>query len=295
MTKSKISRKHHYVPQFYLRGFLDDNGHFFLLDKITGKISKTNTRDVFFEKDRNTTTGPKGEKSDWMEKIYSNVENDVAPVFDRIITQKHNVELSHRDKLLLSLHVATLYWRLPTSDNISDEIRNEKGFDSVPFDLFHRDGTTADSAERKKILSDENMRRAYRLLLTFTPFSNRDYVNQVFNCKILFNDPGYFLICDNPIIKKSEAKNSDLLDEFIVPLSKECILINNKVLLPKKIPDELFIQMGIAILDQANRFICGHDELFLEKIVEHYKVYEKFNKTDIIIPELFEMIKNIEE
>jgi Protein of unknown function (DUF4238) len=291
MNTSKISRRHHYVPQFHLRGFLNDTDSFFLFDKHTGKIYKTNTKNVLFKKDRNITINPDGKKDDWLEKMYSSVELISVPVFNKIVKQKHGVKLNHHDMLSLSLHIATLYWRLPNSDRVSDKIRSEKGFDAIPFDLFHKDGTAVDIEEKKSVLSDENMKRTYRLLLPFASFYDQDYVNRVFNWKVLFNDPGYFLICDNPVIKRSKVNNSNMLDEFIVPLSKECIIINNKAFSLEGMPDEFYVQMGAVMFNQADRFVCGHNKLFLENAFKYYKVYERFGKTDKIIPELFEMIE----
>ena len=291
MDLPKISRRHHYIPQFHLKGFLNDGGKIYLFDKVTKKISRTNTKNVLLKKDRNLTVDSNGEKNDLLEKIYSSIEEVSVPVFDEIVKQKHEIKFSHYDKLSLSIYVATLYWRLPTSDEASNRIRNENGFDAVPFNLFKKNGTVANNEERKKVLSNENIKKAYRLFLPFASFYDQDYVNQVLKWRFLFNDPGYFLICDNPIIKKNKVKNPNILNEFIVPLSKDCLLINNDIISTENWSKEFFVQMGVAMFKQAERFVCGHNKLFLEKINEHYNVYERYNKTDRILPDLFKMVE----
>jgi hypothetical protein len=289
--KNKISRVHHYVPQFHLKGFLNDKGSFFVFDKITGKLRETNTRDVLFEKDRNTAIFPNGEKTDCLEEIYADIEKVFLSVFEKIQKQKWSAKFSHKDKLSISLYIATLYWRLPTSDVISDKIRETEGFKAIPFKLFRKDGSRANDKEARKALSVDGLMKSYRLLLPFATFYKQDYPTRVFNWRFLFNNPGYFMIGDNPVIKRGEGVDTDILDEFVIPLSKECLLINNAIVLSGKLPEEFFVQMGLTIFHQSERFVCCHDKLFLEKIINlYYSVCKKFGKTGIIKSDLFDMI-----
>ncbi len=48
------SKRHHYLPQFYLRGFTDNKGEFYVFDKQTEEIRKSNPLNSFFENHRNT-------------------------------------------------------------------------------------------------------------------------------------------------------------------------------------------------------------------------------------------------
>jgi len=287
----KISKKHHYIPQCHLRGFLNDQGSFFIFDKKTGKLRETNTADVLFEKDRNTTISLDGHKSDWLEKVYNSLENKIAPIFNEINTEKGRHRFSNSNKLNLGLYIATLYWRLPVTDHISEKIKKDRGLAATPFNLFRKDGSSATETEKKQILATKGMEKAYRLLLTFASIHNQDYLKQIFSWKFLFNDPGYFLICDNPIIKDGEIDDVDVLNKFVMPLSKECLLINNEFVPVNRLPKYFFIQMGVAMFHQAERFVCCHDRNFLEHIIKYYDdVYKKFDKTESIIPELFNML-----
>jgi hypothetical protein len=42
-------KKQHYVPQGYLRGFTDEDGHLFAFDKVTSKVFNTNPLNVAAE------------------------------------------------------------------------------------------------------------------------------------------------------------------------------------------------------------------------------------------------------
>lgn len=292
LKNNKISRKHHYIPQFHLKGFLDDvSGSFFVFDKKNGKFWETNTKDIFFEKDRNIIIFPNGDKSDFLENLYTDIEKVALPVFKKIQEQRSTAKISYYDKLYLSVGITALYWRLPSSDVLSDKIRETQGFDNVHFNLSKKDGSQVNEEKIKKLLSSEPMRRTYRLLLPFEVYYDQNFPLLVYNWQVLFNDPGYFMIGDNPIIMRNKLTGVGILDEFVVPLSKECLLINNKIIPTEKLPGHFFIQMALVIFHQADRFVCCHNKQFLEKIISSYNdIYIKFDKTEEIKKEFFDMI-----
>lgn len=50
-------RKHHYVSQFYLRGFTDDKKQLLVTDRPTEKVFRTNPTNVAAQRDFNTIEG----------------------------------------------------------------------------------------------------------------------------------------------------------------------------------------------------------------------------------------------
>lgn len=52
---TSISSKHHYIPQYYIKGFLDNEHLFYKYDKIRDsfKTGKVGSKGVFFELHRN--------------------------------------------------------------------------------------------------------------------------------------------------------------------------------------------------------------------------------------------------
>lgn len=289
---SKISVKHHYVPQFHLKGFLDDGtGAFFVFDKVLNKIRRTDTKNVLFIKNRNTAYSSSGEKTDLLESIYSQIEHVSLNAFKKIQKDKHLSIINLQDRFALSLHIATLYWRLPTSDKLSSNIMVKNKFNATPFNLRKKDGSEFLEDDIKQVLSSEAMRKAYRLMLPFSVFYNPNYLNQIENWQFLFNDPGYFMIGDNPLIKRKTTEGTNILDEFVVPLSKECLLINNRAFISTNLPRHFFIQAGLVMLHQSERFVCCHNREFLEEVVDMYdSVYKRFGKEHQIVLEFFDML-----
>ena len=82
--------KHHYNANFNIRRFTDANGTLWVLDKDSGRSwSKTgggqDRYDVFAEKSYNTVIDARGNHDDSVERYYTEVEANAAPVIDMII------------------------------------------------------------------------------------------------------------------------------------------------------------------------------------------------------------------
>lgn len=48
------SKKHHYIPRFYLNGFTNENAGYFIFDKEKEEIRYTNPINSFFKNNRNS-------------------------------------------------------------------------------------------------------------------------------------------------------------------------------------------------------------------------------------------------
>jgi hypothetical protein len=105
--KTKPSKKHHYLPRYYLKGFTDKEGSFFVYDKHADKIFPTSPDTAFFENDLNTVILPDGSSSDFLERFYTEIENQSWSSLDSIrnFTPNTPIELSDRMNLFLFGHV----------------------------------------------------------------------------------------------------------------------------------------------------------------------------------------------
>ena len=81
MDKSEIregntgSKRHHYLPRHYLRGFTNSEGIYFVYDKEEKNIFVGSPDNTFFENNLNIATFPKGDSSDFLEDMYTEIEN----------------------------------------------------------------------------------------------------------------------------------------------------------------------------------------------------------------------------
>jgi hypothetical protein len=90
-------RKHHYVPQFYLRGFTDDKKQLLVTDRPTEKVFRTNPTNVAAQRDFNTI---EGEDPHAVEKALAEFEGKVAPAVERIKAAQSLANTEDRNALM---------------------------------------------------------------------------------------------------------------------------------------------------------------------------------------------------
>ena len=81
------SKRHHYVPQFLIKQFSNEDNLVFVYDKVNDRIVKTprSTKSIFFEYHRNTIKID-GQTNDLIEQLYSSIDNDIAFLLSKNIT-----------------------------------------------------------------------------------------------------------------------------------------------------------------------------------------------------------------
>lgn len=109
-NETRGARKHHYVPQFYLRGFAGDKGQLLVTDRPSGKTFRTNPSNVAAQRDFNTVNIPETDPQ-IVEKGLAEFEGEVAPALERIKAEK---SLSNgADRQLLMSFICGLAIRNP--------------------------------------------------------------------------------------------------------------------------------------------------------------------------------------
>jgi hypothetical protein len=109
MTK----KRHHYLPEFYLDGFVNPhNGpYMWVYEKGDPKIRKASVKDVAVQKHYYSFVTPEGQKdSETFENFLAFIENNVAPVFQKIKKQEI---LSEEERSWFAIFLASLVTRVP--------------------------------------------------------------------------------------------------------------------------------------------------------------------------------------
>ena len=117
---SNTARNHHYIPQFYLRGFLDPNlkkKQLHVIDKIDRRHFVTTPRNVGSQNDFNQVNIP-GQPIDAAEKLFAEMDGEVDRVLKDIAENATLPEGTDMD--ILIYFVALLYMHNP-------QIRNNIG------------------------------------------------------------------------------------------------------------------------------------------------------------------------
>jgi uncharacterized protein DUF4238 len=78
-------RRHHLLPQFYLRSFADKDGKVRVVDRATGHEFTTGIRNVFVERDYYTVSSVEAEDDPQLiEALYAKIEGLAAPAFEQL-------------------------------------------------------------------------------------------------------------------------------------------------------------------------------------------------------------------
>lgn len=300
MLKNR-SRKHHYLPRYYLKGFTNTDGGFFVYDKHTDKIFPSSPDAAFFENDLNTMILPKTGSSDFLEKLYADTESGFWEILDKMRNSKPNQLIELLDKMHLFLFLLILHWRLPGNmeyiEKLSEEILpdGEGIFDYMI--LKSKSGGRAPGDITNKFRNNPEFKKITKLIAPFAPF----YKDKIWAQKIveawrfLYTGDGqdWYIVGDRPII--SDGKNDHdpiaCLSEFTFPISGKILLVNYGNPKKKDIPREFIIDYNIAVIERANRFVACQNKDFLERLLKRHKAYVNFGKNDEIIKEMFKSLK----
>lgn len=297
---NKRSKKHHYLPRYYLKGFASNNNGFFVYDKQEDRIFFTSPDATFFENDLNTIDLPETGPSDFMEDMYADIESITWPSFDRIRNSKPDKGIEALDKMHLFFFLLFLHWRLPSNSKYVEELSKEILPDGEGrldfFNLYmgEKESRRPASEDMKKVMREsEAFKKVTRLFAPFAPFhKNKEWNKRIEDWKFFYteDEQSWYIVGDRPIITDQLNDHDPLecLSRFVFPLSGRILLVNHDKALKQNLSREFVIDYSMAVIAQAERFVACHNEEFLKKLVDMYKkVYIKFDKVDDIIPDMF--------
>lgn len=128
MTDQNIPKRHHYIPQFYLKGFSTDKAHLYVLDKL-GEVDKRiryqTTESIAFQNNLYTYQA-KGKKKETLEDTFAQLEGVAAKIIRKIESREL---LSDQDRYDFSIFISFLWIRTPFS---------KKEFEKTTADLYEK-------------------------------------------------------------------------------------------------------------------------------------------------------------
>ncbi len=296
---NKQSRSHHYLPRHYLEGFKGSNSGFFVYDKQEDKIFPSSPGATFFENHLNTVYLPDGKTSVFVEDQYTNIENDCWPAIDRIRTSDSKTLITHEDKEFLHLFLSSLYWRLPINSSMAEQWSKSAFTDTSPVDYFRLKNKQGKSIPRHivdAIRDSDAFKKSFRLILSMAPFlKDKSWGHKLQNWRFFYHQNGqrFNIVGDNPILTRTENHEDpvSLLDEFVFPLSASITIVNTNPVPTKGLSPEFTLQLGVAMVERARRFVVSHNKAWLEAVVGHYKIYANAGMNHLILDQLCLMLQ----
>jgi hypothetical protein len=274
---NRISWRHHYIPQFYLRGFTNNKGYFKIYDVEKKRFVKNgkwfSPQSYFFEKDSNTFI-QETQKDDFQEtKLYSTIDQDISDLFDRINSAKPGTDfgLTDWDMPILQYFVGILFWRIPQNYDRISYLIQQKELKELGLLLKNQNGKTIqDQKLEDRLKNDNNFFKAMKFWLP-----NITYL-KLLECNTPLTIQHFpkglpSLCCDNPIIMKDSVNPDVYKDDYIFPLTNNLLFIRaNKV---NEISTTIKIEIDLILFKQAKKYVSCTDDKYIEMLDQHYNLY----------------------
>jgi len=275
---NKISERHHYIPEFYTKGFLNNDGKLYVYDKVKDEIRKNavSPKQIFFEWNRNSFMTDRGEENGMLEDLYSKLDCHFAKIIQEFRDKPNSKELLATDNIaLLRFFIINLFWRIPKND-ISTSVYHCRSVKNSEFD--------------EKLKYDHNFIKIMRPQFPFHII--RNFANQERrNCRYqLFEfKKGNFLIGDCPIVFKTEPKKVDefIYGDYIIPISSKRVFRASEDDLELSFSFENTVILNAIIIDQSENYVCGPNKVFLEQSIKYWRFIKSTRQLPYLSKKIF--------
>lgn len=281
MKLGVTSFNHHYIPQFYLKGFCRSDGTFDVYDKQYGKFKKMpqSPATAFFEKGKNTIKF-RGQRTDHIEKQYSELESSFGQLFNLIRGGISSETLFNSEGVyLLKRYMAIQFWRLPRFDDYADQYLKTRTLTEIE----HLCTVTTPPIPSQKtfelVQSDAGFRHFFRcFILPLCTFNLNRPIPDAMKWVILdVEKPSEWsnqLCCDAPFIFGSPENLLKFSGSFIFPLSNSKLLVSKPQANTTSSFDPIMsTKISILLYLQARRYVATSNRGYLEKIIELSELY----------------------
>lgn len=273
MHSEQISRNHHYIPEFILKGFTTHDGKLFVYDKKTGRFWKQSAypKQIFFRNNQNTFTIG-NEETDFVEQIYSKIDNDFSQIYANIVKMPGPITLTIEDMAHLISFVGVSFYRVPINDAMIKSYVMQNPPQKLGFKLINpKTNEDANHDFYKIFMQHPAFIESYRIskpIIELMQHRNNDVKihNWLVAAPATLN--GFGLIGDNPVILKNDYSGSFVDKEMIMPLSKHHIVYHNKGNKPDTLPPEHKFTIDMFQFLQAERYVCGSNKSYMQRIID---------------------------
>lgn len=268
------SWRHHYIPQFYLNGFLSSNNTFKIYDVEKCHFIKNGMdvypRSYFFEKGGNTLSNEEG-SSDIIESNYAKLETKVSDIFNRINSNSaiNKFGINDYDIAALQHFVGMMYWRNPTNYKEIKDIIKSKTLRNLGLILKDKSGSSIEDDEiENRIKENHNFFTIMKFWFAMVSYPETISCNTPLH--IISLQPGLPSVCsDNPIICKNPDTFRVYTDDFILPLNNTKLFIRGE--LSQLCMTSVKVEIDCLIFKQARKYVSCTDEIYINMLNELYE------------------------
>jgi hypothetical protein len=287
----KKSKRHHYIPEFFIKGFTGEDGKISVFNKEKGIIEKLrkSPKQIFFEWNRNSFN-INGNETDFLEKIYQFGESKFADTYKKLNGSSEKIEFTTYDILHLTLFICEIYWRIPINDKVFNESMKDFDFNKAPFKIVDKEtGKKTPISELKELRKEPAFIETLKQIKAIESYIKNSKKIKVENWLIYYipkKEPQLKILSDNPVIIRNQSENI-LESELIFPLSKGKTVYHTKGKRLKKIPATNNVSIDTLLFLQAEKYVCCADESYLNSIIEFSKLYNTPERINFLKNEIF--------
>lgn len=281
-SEKKYSRRHHYLPVFYLKGFCDSNDLFYVYDKISNRILKRQKpSSKFYEKNLNNYRMDGEVKFSLEERYFSPLDAEHSKILHKINDLQIGKEgdLSSLEKFQFLQFLTQLYFRLPQKTQLFKKLIKNEGL-SNPFFGLQEEGSTDFISDfdprllkiKQDILDCEDIQKVFKHIIPLTDGALNEQYKLFDQWKIFsINVKKPNLITgDNPFLVNNPNPSFDnIFNELIFPISKHKLLILSEKS-PEYLDQILMTSINLSILHQSHRYICCDNEEYILDLKKYY-------------------------
>ncbi len=284
------SHKHHFLPKFYLKGFVNDIGKFYIYlndfnkFKRNGKLFHPSSH--FYIEDDNTAHLD-NKQSDFVENLYAKKDDFFSGIFKKLQDEEFSIpKLSQQEIVSLEYFIATLFWRLPSRKQYLKNLIERYKLKELGIVFKNENGQKVEDA----ILEDRIKKsgNAHLMLKTIYPGLFYPLLFERTSKLKLFNLPVSVpkLIGTNPIIIRNDNSFSFYKEDFTFPLTSNTIIVRGDKI-NEQVVSSVKLEMDICILMQSEYCACTdllYPKLLKQVFYNEYKTVE--NLKNIIFSKL---------
>jgi len=287
MSKSK---KHHYIPQFFIRNFTDNDGLLYVYNKDKDQIVKykQSPKGLFFENDRNTVDFS-GHQLDNLESMYSALDSTIAKDYLNVLKTE---TVTPEELISITLLANMLRWRVPKSDTRFNEIKTDLSQEQLNIKITVKDkGLQIDPKALEHIEGSDIFIEGKRILLSILPLLNQQKVLEIHNSSFInINSLFPSLIGDSHVVFEDES-DFNAISNFILPLSSEKTFIYKQDSKGEVNNILFFFHRDLSIIHHSQKYVGCRSLNHLEKIVTMYRQVKAEGRLEDVEKFAFNFIK----
>lgn len=281
--------KHHYLPQFYLRGFTNADGKFMIYSIAKGYFKGGgkwfSPASHFFLPDDNYAPTD-GWADNYLEDIYSANESRFARILDKIKAVDQGFGLTNEDVVWLNYFAGELFWRVPAQRELINSATSLDKLNQLGVAIIdRRTMRQVDSKFHAEAVKDDPF--YFKRLRNVIPATNyRNMVDCNWPCRaVTLIDPFPPICSDNPVILRHPEKADAFLDDLIFPLAPDKVFFRIKGLREMFAPTIKFYIDMLMVL-QAKEYVCCVDQEYIPWLMAVY--VQNFRSADHLREFIFE-------